>query len=86
MHGTIEGLLEAVFSLQSMLRLYDDHLALPVSLSIVENLERRRERERERGSLQKLVAEARDSQGSQRNGSICHCEMVICKVQARVVC
>jgi hypothetical protein len=39
MHGTIEGLLEAVFSLQSMLRLYDDHLALPVSeIMRMENL------------------------------------------------
>jgi hypothetical protein len=62
-HATIEELLEAVFSVRSLPRLYNED-QLPSAVS-------RGERESAgRQSVEKLVVEAGDSSGTQRKGNV----------------
>jgi hypothetical protein len=89
-HTIIEDLLEAMFSVRSVARLFAEaQLSLPVNLDRVER--------ESAGRLKVAVAEVRDSSGTQKkplpsravktvteNTSLC--VIVICKVQSRVVC
>jgi hypothetical protein len=75
-HWTTEGLLEVVFSVQSMSRLHNkDQLPLPVSPSTVrvQSPEKSLEtvcRQTVSWELQKLVADRGDSLGTQRMGNV----------------